>query len=191
MENINKKIVIGLFAGLIATLFSVLISDMHTVADIIIFASNGSYHFMQLPIYITGFIAGPIVVVSLNFFGIGFRNCWKKDQSKISKLISVVIFVYAFTQLLLCFADIHYANTIATHSNTTAMDLLIVAGTLRGFAALLVGVIGGIVLIPLFMIYFRRKNNFIMAFIRKEVLEIVHLGSSGSSNIYRDSCDLS
>jgi len=96
----NKLMKVGAVAGIILSIFSILVSDMHTVPDLILRLAQGSANKiiiprgLEFPYWVTGIAAGPILVVSIYLFGLGFIGAWKKTGEKTAQISGIVALIY-------------------------------------------------------------------------------------------------
>lgn len=161
----QKRIKIAALAGVFFSVISLLISDLHTVADFLITRVQGGSILTALPsgleflFYFTGCIASPILAVSLIVFGAGFLALYKQNAQHIAFICAVLIFISAVTALFSGFADLRYALAVSSAYAIGATSISIDAGVLRGISALIEGLIAGLALPITLYVFFKRGGN--------------------------------
>lgn len=168
MKNINtqqKRIKNAALSGVIFSVISLFISDLHTVADFLISRVQGDSVLSALPagleylFYFTGCIASPILAVSLIVFGVGFLALYKQNAQNIALVCAVLIFISAASALFSGFADLRYALAVSSAYAAGTTSISINAGILRGISALIEGLIAGLALPITLYVFFKRGGN--------------------------------
>jgi hypothetical protein len=160
----NRLIRVGAVAGVFFAICSTLVSDMHTVADLVLDVAKNSGAAMKLmrglefPFWMTGVVAGPVVAVSAFLFGLGFIGARQRGRDTMATLSAAAAFVYCAAEIFAAVADVHYARAIEGLQIVGDMGRLNGPGTLRGISALAVGVIGGIVMTFFIAMHFQARR---------------------------------
>ena len=163
--NSNALMKAGAVAGIFLSIFAVLISDMHTISDLILtLIQNGDNQVIlpngiEFPYWVTGVAASPILVTSIFLFGIGFIGAWKKTGERMAIISAVVAFIYATTHIFAALADIQYAKAVEILQVSGDLSGLAFPGMLRGVSALIIGITGGFIMTSCMAIYFHRSKN--------------------------------
>ena len=145
--------------------FSMLVSDMHTIPDLILALPENTAQGatlpagIEFPYLITGLLAGPIMVIAISLFGAGFIGAWQITREKLAFFSGIAAFGYGAAAIFAAFADIHYAAAVAALQANGDLNLLTIPGTVRGISALLMGVIGGLVMTICMGLYFRKRGH--------------------------------
>ena len=163
--NANKLMKIGAVAGIFLFIFAVLISDMHTVSDLVLTLIQNSDNQVvmpngiEFPYWVTGVAASPVLVKSIFLFGVGFIGAWKKTGERMALISAVVAFIYATTHIFAALADIQYAKAVEILQVSGDLSGLAFPGMLRGVSALIIGITGGFIMTSCMAIYFHRSKN--------------------------------
>ncbi len=161
----NKLIKTGAFSGVVFSIFAMLVSDMHTIPDLLLtFIQNDGKQAalpqgIDFPFWVTGAAVSPILVVSIFLFGLGFWGAWKKTGERMAQISAIVAFIYSFAEIAAAFADIQYAKAIQALQVTGDINVLASPGLLRGISALIIGITGGLIMLSCMAIYFHRSKN--------------------------------
>lgn len=163
--NSDKLIKIGAIAGIVFSVFAMLVSDMHTASDLVLtlFQNTDNQAVLpsgvEFPYWVTGVAASPILVVSIFLFGLGFIGAWKKTGNRMAQISAVAAFIYAAIEVFAGIADIQYARAVELLQITGDLSGLAFPGLLRGISALIIGITGGLIMTSCIAIYLHQSKN--------------------------------
>ena len=154
----------GWIFGVLAAIVSVLVSDMHTVSDLIIQGAIAQDALIPLeicfPYQVSGYIGQPLLGVFVIGFGLTWYLLFVKNKKKLVWFASITLIIWGITGFVAAIADILYADAIVSFINDFDSSVLIIPGYIRGISALVIGLLGGVVFTTLALIHFgQNKNN--------------------------------
>ncbi len=154
----------GAIAGIVLAVVAVLVSDMHSVPDLVITVAQRRGNMITLPeglafpYWVAGAIGEPVLIVSIVIFGLGFLAAWRQTGERAAKAAAIVAFVYAAERIFWMAATLNYAVAVGTVQATSDLSSLALPGMLKGIAALIAGITAGIVMASFLMVYFSRTG---------------------------------
>lgn len=160
----EKMMKAGAIAGIIIAIVAVLLSDMHSVPDLVITLAQGRGNVIVLPegftfpYWLAGAVGEPILIISIFVFGLGFIGAWRKIGEKTAKTAGIIAFIYGAERIFEAIATVKYAIDVESVRATGDLTSLIFPGMLKGMSALITGITGGIILASLIAIYFSRTG---------------------------------
>jgi hypothetical protein len=188
MNEINKNIKVEMIFifGIIYTILSLIISDIHSFSDIIYFRDNYQIKYL---FYFSGLIVNPILCIVNFIYGFTLIAYGKKTKQFLIIIIGIFTLVSLLAQICLSIIDFGYGEYIELIENDGKSMAGFILLIYRGLATLGIGLFSGILSGIVFLIHFFKKKNFygkmgIIIFLFCIMIGIVFKAFANGNSIY-------